>query len=185
MEKFVVLKNGAIYNLGSNKRLKITIKTGDKNADVDKMSETMSKFFSVMTKDEFMENWLLTISLMLKNEEIDSENDLSPINPEDLEEELDRMFQDLSEDLEVVKKSVSGDDISNYVTAFVIGRLFGKFEKNTGAKVTIEYVDIEDEEHAVIENFMQTLETPDDYSEFDDDVFDGNAYFELDDFTED
>ena len=66
MEKFVVLKNGAIYNLSSNKRLKITIKTGDKDVDIDKMSETMSKFFSVMSKDEFMENWLLTISLMLK-----------------------------------------------------------------------------------------------------------------------
>jgi len=185
MEKFVVLKNGAIYNLGSNKRLKITIKTGDKNADVDKMSETMSKFFSVMTKDEFMENWLLTISLMLKNEEIDSENDLSPINPEDLEEELDRMFQDLSEDLEVVKKNVSGDDISNYVTAFVLGRMFGKFEKNTGAKVTIEQVDIDSEEHEIIQDFISSLDATDDYSVPDDEMFDGTAYFELDDFTED
>ena len=184
MEKFVVLKNGAIYNLSSNKRLKITIKTGDKDVDVDKMSETMSKFFSVMSKDEFMENWLLTISLMLKNE-IDSEDDISALTPEDLEEELDRLFKDLSEDLEVVKKNVSGDDISNYVTAFVLGRMFGKFEKNTGAKVTIEQVDIDSEEHEIIEDFMRSLDSTDGYSMPDDDMFDGTAYFELDDFTED
>jgi len=184
MEKFVVLKNGVIYNLSSNKRLKIIIKAGDKDVDINKMSKTMTKFFNVMDKNEFMENWLLTLSLMMK-EELDGISDEEEYADDDIEKELDRLFKEIGDDLEVVKKSVSGDDISNYVTAFVIGRLFGKFEKNTGAKVTIEYVDIEDEEHAVIENFMQTLETPDDYSEFDDDVFDGNAYFELDDFTED
>ena len=73
---------------------------------------------------------------------------------EDLEEELEKIFKDLNEDLEAVKKDVSGDEISNYVTAFILGRMFGKFEKNTGAKVTIEQVDIDDEEHEIIESVV-------------------------------
>ena len=63
--------------------------------------------------------------------------------------------------------------------------MFGKFEKNTGAKVTIEQVDIDSEEHEIIEDFMRSLDSTNGYSMPDDDMFDGTAYFELDDFTED
>ena len=184
MEKFVVLKNGTIYNLTSNKRLKITMRAGDRDIDVERMSITMAKFFSTMSKEEFMENWLLTLSLMLKNEP-ESNEDI--YDEDNIDNDIDSLFKELNEDMEIVKRNVTGDDISNYVTAFVLGRMFGKFEKNTGAKISIEYLEIEIDEHEIIDDFIRSLSAEGgDITTFpEDDIFDGTAYFELDDFTED
>jgi hypothetical protein len=181
MEKFIVLKDGTIFNLSTNKRLKIDITTSEKDIDIDKMGKTMTKFFSTMSKEEFLENWFLTISLLLKDEFEDEAKN------KNLEDNLNEIFNETSNDLEAVKQHVTGDDMSSYVTAFILGRLFGKFEKNTGIKVALKYLDIDEDERRIIEDFMYSFESAADGPFVpEDDIFDGTAYFELDgdDFTE-
>jgi hypothetical protein len=165
MERFVVLKNGGIYNLTSNKKLEVDIAVNKKKIDLSKMSDTMNKSFSVMQRKEFIENWILTLSLMLKN---------------DIEDPFDNGDDDKDEnllgDLECSTTSATGDDVTNYVTAFIIGRMFGKFEKNTESKVEIKETDICTDELNVIDDFIKELENEISIAES---LF-GNGYFEFD-----
>ena len=159
MERFVVLKNGGIYNLTSNKKLEVNVAINKKKIDLSKMSDTMNKSFSIMQRKEFIENWILTLSLMLKNN-------------------IDGPFDDEDSigDLECSTTSATGDDVTNYVTAFIIGRMFGKFEKNTESKVEINEIDIANDELNVIDDFIKELESEISVAES---LF-GNGYFEFD-----
>ena len=172
MERFVVLKNGGIYNLTSNKKLEIDIAVNKKKIDLSKMSDTMNKSFSVMQRKEFIENWILTLTLMLKN------NIEDPFDNDNSDDE------DLLGDLECSTTSATGDDVTNYVTAFIIGRMFGKFEKNTESKLEIKETDICTNELNIIDDFIKELENEISIAES---LF-GNGYFEFDnddDETED
>ena len=165
MERFVVLKNGGIYNLTSNKKLEVSIAVNKKKIDLSKMSDTMNKSFSIMQRKEFIENWILTLSLMLKNsidDPFDGNNDSNGEDP--------------IGDLECSTTSATGDDVTNYVTAFIIGRMFGKFEKNTESKVEISEIDIANDELNVIDDFIKEMENEISIAES---LF-GNGYFEFD-----
>ena len=159
MERFVVLKNGGIYNLTSNKKLEVSVSVNKKKINLSKMSDTMNKSFSVMQRKEFIENWILTLSLMLKD------NTDGPFDDEDS-----------IGDLECSTTSATGEDVTNYVTAFILGRMFGKFEKNTESKVEISEIDIANEDLNVIDEFIKELESEISLTES---LF-GNGYFEFD-----
>jgi len=162
MERFVVLKNGGIYNLTSNKKLEVAVSINNKKIDLSKMSTTMNKSFSVMQRKEFIQNWILTLSLMLKN---------------DIDDPFDKNDdEDSTGDLERLTTSATGDDVTNYVTAFIIGRMFGKFEKNTEAKVEINEIDICNDELDDIDDFIKEMESEISIAES---LF-GNGYFEFD-----
>ena len=162
MERFVVLKNGGIYNLTSNKKLEVAVSINNKKIDLSKMSTTMNKSFSVMQRKEFIQNWILTLSLMLKN---------------DIDDPFDKNDdEDSTGDLERLTTSATGDDVTNYVTAFIIGRMFGKFEKNTKAKVEINEIDICNDELDDIDDFIKEMESEISIAES---LF-GNGYFEFD-----
>lgn len=163
MERFVVLKNGGIYNLTSNKKLEVNVAVNKKKINMSKMSDTINKSFSVMQRKEFIENWILTLSLMLKNDIND---------PYDRDDEC----EDEIGDLECSTTSATGDDVTNYVTAFIIGRMFGKFEKNTESTVEVDEVDIANDELNVIDDFIKELESETSIAES---LF-GNGYFEFD-----
>ena len=137
MERFVVLKNGGIYNLTSNKKLEVSVSVNKKKINLSKMSDTMNKSFSVMQRKEFIENWILTLSLMLRD------NTDGPFDDEDS-----------IGDLECSTTSATGEDVTNYVTAFILGRMFGKFEKNTESKVEISEIDIANDDLNVIDEFI-------------------------------
>ena len=159
MERFVVLKNGGIYNLTSNKKLEVSVSVNKKKINLSKMSDTMNKSFSVMQRKEFIENWILTLSLMLRD------NTDGPFDDEDS-----------IGDLECSTTSATGEDVTNYVTAFILGRMFGKFEKNTESKVEISEIDIANEDLNVIDEFIKELESEISLTES---LF-GNGYFEFD-----
>jgi len=167
MEKFVVLRDGAIFNLTTNKKLEVVIKSNNKTIDIDKMANTMSKSFSVMTRKEFIENWMLTLSLMLQNDNTNDDDDIASYGG--IEED--------DGDMELLPTSVTGNDITNYVTAFVLGRMLGKFEKNTVASVDIEEKEIGVSEMLVIDKFIDDLSSGDDPV----DSPHGNGYFEFED----
>lgn len=159
MERFVVLKNGGIYNLTSNKKLEVSVSVNKKKINLSKMSDTMNKSFSVMQRKEFIENWILTLSLMLRD------NTDGPFDDEDS-----------IGDLECSTTSATGEDVTNYVTAFILGRMFGKFEKNTESKVEISEIDIANDDLNVIDEFIKELESEISLTES---LF-GNGYFEFD-----
>ena len=79
-------------------------------------------------------------------------------------------------DLECSTTSATGEDVTNYVTAFILGRMFGKFEKNTESKVEISEIDIANDDLNVIDEFIKELESEISLTES---LF-GNGYFEFD-----
>ena len=84
--------------------------------------------------------------------------------------------EDSTGDLERLTTSATGDDVTNYVTAFIIGRMFGKFEKNTEAKVEINEIDICNDELGDIDDFIKEMESEISIAES---LF-GDGYFEFD-----
>jgi len=173
MEKFVVLRDGAIFNLTTNKKLEVVIKSNNKMIDVSKMANTMSKSFSVMTRKEFIENWMLTLTLMLKNESVDDDNEYNA----EIDDEFYKNTEEDDSDMELLSTSVTGNDITNYVTAFVLGRMLGKFEKNTTASVDIEEKEIDISEMLTIDKFIEDISGGDGAI----DSTHGNGYFEFED----
>jgi hypothetical protein len=169
MERFVVLNDGSIFNLTTSKKLEVVIKTNDKIVDIDKMTSTMSRSFSVMTRKEFIENWMLTLSLMLKNEKTEEDEDLAA--------EDEEFFNNEDGDMELSQTSVAGSDITNYVTAFVLGRMFGKFEKNTNVSIEVKEFDIDEGDMSTIDKFMTEMSSDIGAME----SMYGNGYFEFED----